>query len=178
MKFMRKIKNNLSTKYLIASSVIFGIAIVAINLASHQLTETVLDFRLGYSTETVYSFFEKIGHSGRSLYTLLLQIDFIFPIIYMTFGVCAISIVLKKYKNTDSILDGLLLFPVIAMICDWIENSLLLNMLTNYGKTTVDLGTLAATMTALKLILLLFFVGMLLVLSLLLFLKKHSVRLR
>lgn len=175
MNLMRRIKHCVSSRYLITISIIFGSTLLVINLLSSRLNETVLDFRFGYSTETVYSFLEKIDTSGRKLYTFLLQIDFVFPIIYMLFGVCVMSALLKKYQKADSFLDLLLFFPVIAMVCDWTENYLLLKMVASYGKFTVDLGLLAATMTFSKLLLLLFFIVMLLVLSVLVLLKKHFI---
>lgn len=149
---VKKNREKVSNKFVLFSTIIFVVAIVSINVYSSKLDAVVLDFRIGYSTEIVYTFFKEIGSTGRSLYNNMLIIDFIFPVIYMVFAISLFSYVLNKYKYSDGLINIAIIFPVIAMICDWVENILILRMLNNYGNTKIDRGYFASSMTTSKFI--------------------------
>jgi len=110
----------------------------------------ILDFEFGYTYEQAYDMLFALGVEGRAFYqTRILPLDFPFPFAYMLFFTCFIALLMKH--TTPSKLFGYLLFvPVLAMLCDWIENVGILAMLINYPVLHNWAVTLASIMGMLK----------------------------
>jgi hypothetical protein len=92
----------------------------------------ILDFEFGFTYEKASDMLTALGVEGRDFYlSKIVPLDFPFPFSYMLFycGVIALAIKNISPKRT---LGYLLLIPVLAMLCDWIENIGIIAMLNNY----------------------------------------------
>ena len=113
----------------------------------------ILDFEFGYSAEKAYSMLTALGAGGRSFYlTRIIPLDFLFPVTYMLFYSCAICFSFKKITGAKSFLYLTLLFPLPAMLFDWMENICVIIMLKQYPLATPVFYYIGNYMTILKFI--------------------------
>jgi hypothetical protein len=96
---------------------------------------------LGYSLQYANSFLSHLTDQGYSIYKYVqLPLDTFFPILNFGAGFCMLvllfrsfgSLRIEKISRLTSFLHWISLFlPFLAMICDYIENILIINMLTS-----------------------------------------------
>ncbi|MCL1807250.1 MAG: hypothetical protein FWG31_06075 [Oscillospiraceae bacterium] len=73
-----------------------------------------------------------LGTEGRAFYlTRIMPLDYPFPFTYMLFYAGLIAFLLKHIASQKRY-GYLLLIPLLAMLCDWIENIGIITMLNNY----------------------------------------------
>lgn len=162
---LKKIRTiQIPSKRMITLTVIFILAILGMNIAAAQLNESILDFKINYISTDAYHFFQQLGTDGRQFYFRLLLFDFIFPIVYMLFGINLTIFTINKQEHFRDWQLIFVLFPILGMICDWIENILILSMIQSYDESFLELATYSSTVTLLKCSFLgIFIVGMIII---------------
>jgi hypothetical protein len=104
-----------------------------------------------YTPESAYEILDKQGEAGREFYKqLLLTTELIFPFIYRMFNVVFIAFLFSKFLPPKNKLNYLCLAPIIGMISDYIENSLILTMLFNYPERLYAIANTASVITIIK----------------------------
>lgn len=117
----------------IASLLIFGDWIGAGKLEAISGGYGMLDVGPSFSNADAYQLLQNMGEEGRRFYVqILLTIDMIYPLLYAIFGVALLATVYKKLMVTYKILRVVIVFPIIAAVCDYLENTFILIMLKTY----------------------------------------------
>lgn len=113
--------------------------------------EGILDMKL-YDADMVYRVFDAQGEEGRQFYKgLLLSIELVFPIVYRTFIALLISLILSRLFSVGSRFRYLCLLPFVGMLADYLENILIVIMLSNYPQRLVEIAGIAGWITFIKL---------------------------
>ena len=97
---------------------------------------TILDLKpFGYDFNYVNQLFDQLGDAGRFYYLKTqLAVDFIYPTLFIL-CYCALAVyTTSKLKTVNKLFKLMCWLPLIAGICDYIENLFILNMLDNYPK--------------------------------------------
>ncbi|MGD8570757.1 MAG: hypothetical protein PVJ39_21905 [Gammaproteobacteria bacterium] len=106
----------------------------------------VLDARGWYSPDEAKVLFERLGDEGRWLYAKTeVTLDLAFPLIY---GTLFLLLTLRLYH--ESVAKRLMLVPLIAMVADLLENSLIAYLAWTFDGQASALTWLAAIFTAVK----------------------------
>ena len=136
--FLNKIIQNASWEKTVLFTTLFAIFFIVMNgpLGAYfsDVTDgaSILDFEFGFIYEVALNMLTAMGTEGRAFYlTIVLPLDFPFPVTYMLFGVGLISLLLKHITHKKSH-KYLLLLPILAMFFDWIENIGIITMLISY----------------------------------------------
>ena len=110
----------------------------------------ILDFEFGYTHEEATNMLTALGAEERAFYlTRIVPLDYPFPFTYMLFYAGFISLLIKHTKQKEQL--GYLLFvPVLAMLCDWMENIGIIAMLNSYPNVPEWSVSLASIMGMLK----------------------------
>ena len=135
---------------------------------------SILDFEMGYSCEKAFAMLAALGTEGRAFYqTVMLPMDFPFPVVYMLCFASCIALLLKSVPSEKAVKYGkyLLLVPVVAMLSDWAENIGILVMLHGYPDLPAWAVLLASVSGMIKAI---FISASILVIALLLILFLHA----
>ena len=144
----------ITKKTLIINTIIFLIFIIGINVLSGKFSSiygtVILDFNFGYTSQVAYDALLASGESGRNAYLLLLKFDFIFPISYAVFGFTLLSYLLNKSNVKNNIWYTLTLIPICGMVCDWMENILIILMIKTFPNDFGNIGEISSIFTILK----------------------------
>jgi len=107
------------------------------------------DTSLFYTQEQLYQIAESYGKEGRTFYiNQRFTFDLIWPLVYGIFLVIALAYLSQKVKKP--IFKKTYILPVIAVIFDYLENTMTAIVMTRYPKETIILSHLAGFMTAFK----------------------------
>jgi hypothetical protein len=113
--------------YLINFSGIGGAGLLTITGGPH-----ILDLEFGYSVTKAHDMLTALGAEGRAYYLgKIVPIDFPFPVSYMLFF-AGWTALLLKHTGLKNATKYLLLVPVLAMLCDFVENIGIIVMQKNY----------------------------------------------
>lgn len=105
-----------------------------------------LDSRGWYSSVEVRDFLRNIKEEGRRIYyTTELSLDLLFPLVY---GALFASLITHVYARESAKL--LVLVPLLAVICDVLENILLAYLAWQFNERTSPIARGAAMLTAAK----------------------------
>lgn len=111
----------------------------------------ILDFEHGYSVQKAYSMLEALGEQGRNFYlTRILPEDIFFPLSFMLFNFCWMSVLLKKNFSSASRFNLVALLPLVNMLFDWSENIGFTLMLLNYPEQLSVVCKISSCFTHLK----------------------------
>jgi hypothetical protein len=115
--------------------------------------EPLLDTIFAYSADDLYRILGTYGPEGRVLYRqYLIWVDLLYGTLA---GVTFAAILLALSKSVDR-LGGLLrtaaLIPILMMVLDYLEDGLLLLLLTRFPEIVIGLASMASLATSLKLI--------------------------
>jgi hypothetical protein len=141
----------LATVFVLMSLVIFNFGWVPrIQAISGQ---PLIDTLFAYSADDLYRILGAYGPEGRQLYIqYLVWLDFLYGTLS---GVTFAAILLALSKGVDR-LGGLLrasaLIPILMMLLDYAEDTLLLLVLARYPEIVIGLASMASLFTSLKLI--------------------------
>ncbi len=132
--------------FLILNLMIFPLFINQIGL-----DKKILDLSFGFSPEVAYSTLLSYGEQGRFIYSImLLTADTVYPLVYSIFLVMGVSMNFKKaFKSTNPILK-LNIFPLLAGLFDFCENTGILIMLYNFPEKHHYLAWFASVSGMLK----------------------------
>ena len=136
----------------------------AMQLASLNGGQGMLDMRFGYTAETAYGMFAQIGEQGRLLYTQLLGLDFVFTVVYMLLQTLLITALMHKAAIPDR-LTVLNLIPLLRCLLDLLENTLLYFLLIRYPAAHGSLVAFCSVVTVAKLVLNYGYMGMMFLLG-------------
>jgi hypothetical protein len=111
----------------------------------------VLDLRFGFSPDDAYEIINSYGDEGRVKMLFIGQvIDSIYPLVYTLFDILAITFLFNKILPANSQLKSLNLFPVFAMVFDFLENHFVGKLITIYPEHNDGTVQLASTFNQLK----------------------------
>ncbi|MCX7744381.1 MAG: hypothetical protein N2167_07445 [Flavobacteriales bacterium] len=111
----------------------------------------LLDLELSYTLHQVQLLFETLGEEGRTIYRVIEYTeDFFYPLSYGLLLSLGIVYFFKKSfpKITQMALLGI--FPLVAMMFDYAENFLIIQMLSAYPQISETKVILASSATTLK----------------------------
>lgn len=109
------------------------------------------DTSLFYSASDLYRFAQAYGSAGRTAYIQArFTFDLIFPLVYTTFLVAAISYLMKHSNLIDLPWARLNLLPIAGMIFDYLENISAAIIMARYPQTIAVIDHLAGIFTLLK----------------------------
>ena len=104
--------------------------------------ENILDFEFGYNKDEAYQILSALGFEGREFYLKnIIPMDFPFPLAYMLFYAGWIALLIKNiyqickkcpFGNHNKRYKYLLFIPILATLCDFIENIGIITMLNSY----------------------------------------------
>jgi len=169
-KFLDAIIHKASWKKAAIFTLLFATFFVLINFSGTGVAgllritngANILDFEFGYTYEEAHNMLTVMGAEGREFYlTRILPIDFPFPLSYMLFY-AGFTALLIKHTAPHKQCKYLLFVPLLAMICDWIENIGIITMLNSYPNLPEWSVALASIMGMLKTV---FTVGSILIIA-------------
>jgi hypothetical protein len=140
-RLSRVIRQAATTKALLASLVLWLVALVLINgkpLGIAQLQEitggpTILDMTFTTSPDQVYAVLSALGNAGRAFdLTRIVPLDLVFPFTYGLFLALGISWALSRLVSEGSPWFLLNLAPVLAAAADYCENAGVITLLLTY----------------------------------------------
>ena len=139
----------------------------------------ILDVRFGYNIDQVTELFKEMGENGRAAYFIILsKTDMIYPIIYGSFLILLIAFLLDKiYPHSNKILL-FLIFPIVGMVFDYLENFNTLYLLNKFPNITTEEVTFGSLMTQLKWVFILFSIALIVILLITLAIKDNFVILK
>lgn len=149
-----KIKNISNYKYISILAVFFIVLIIFLNVkpfGPYSFRKAkVIDVRYSYSTNDVISLFNKLGENGRGSYKLFYLFDYIFGLVYfLLFVLIILNNYYKKLKMVK-LTKVFLIIALFAVLFDYIENTLVLIMLSKYPANISSLVSIAKPVTLLK----------------------------
>ena len=105
----------------------------------------------GYSHPHAMTLLESLGHDGRSAYLFpQLALDFVYPGLFaICFSLMLIWIYSKRIRP-DSKLLYLAMLPALGGLFDYVENILIIQMITTFPDVTKGLVSAASSSTVLK----------------------------
>lgn len=101
----------------------------------------IFDMRpLGYTYEYAYKFLSQLSEKGVELYThIQLPLDILFPILNCLTGLCTFTLIVRLYNKVknktkldmqSAFFKAVLSLPLVAMLFDYLENIMILVMLS------------------------------------------------
>jgi hypothetical protein len=92
----------------------------------------LLDMTTFYSAEQAYEMVGQYGPDGRDYYNYIQIVDFFFPAAYALFFALLITYLLQWRNWLETPWRQLALIPLVAGLCDWLENAGIFIMLRRY----------------------------------------------
>jgi hypothetical protein len=116
----------------------------------------LIDWQFDYSVEEVYALLKSYGSESREWYILIeLTLNTIIPFIYASLFGFAIILVFKKLPVKEQLIKSILLFPLVALVADLIENICIILLLINYPYKLILIARAANIFTYTKWVLIL-----------------------
>lgn len=105
----------------------------------------------GYSYQGAMDLLDALGPEGRSIYlTKQLPLDFIYPGLFaITYSLLLVWLFLKSTRHQSKIFY-LTLVPILAGICDYIENVFIIVMINSFPDLSSDMVGIASLFTIMK----------------------------
>ena len=91
--------------------------------------KTQIDLRLAYGPDEAYGLLAEYGASGVALFRRMLQLDFVFPLVYGALFAGWLQALAVAAGLSSAAAALVALPPVLAALCDYVENILLLRVL-------------------------------------------------
>jgi hypothetical protein len=111
----------------------------------------LIDLMLTYSPETAFHLIDTYGTEGRAAYShFTATADFAFPVVYGLLLSLALSWLLVRGTVTTSRLRLLNLLPVAAWLFDWLENAMILMLLSQHPTQSPLIGGISGVATSAK----------------------------
>lgn len=109
------------------------------------------DMSLLYTPAEIYQMAEDYGPDGRQAYIhTRWTFDLVFPLVYVGFLISGISWFTKQLYRTKKVCQFANLFPIIAGLFDYLENSATSMVMYLYPAQWAGIALLAATFTVIK----------------------------
>jgi hypothetical protein len=91
--------------------------------------KTQIDLRLAYGPDDAYRLLAEYGAGGVALFRRMLQLDFVFPLVYGALFAEWLQALAAAAGLSGTAAALFALPPVLAALCDYVENILLLQVL-------------------------------------------------
>lgn len=124
---------------------------MAQKLAQFQLTP--LEERLGYSPAEFHFLLESLGDHGLGLFRQALGFDLLYPLAFVPALALGIAVPFSRVLKNGRPALWLAVLPLVTGPCDWLEDGLLLTLLSAFPHEDSGLVGLASVVTATKLVL-------------------------
>ena len=111
---------------------------------------SILDVEMYYTPEQAYQRLAILGEQGRAAYMRILMGDLVYPALLGSFLSVAITQVFRHAFPANSVWHKLNLLPLANMTVDYLENILLITLLTNYPTHLNGVATIAGFVTLVK----------------------------
>ena len=112
-----------------------------------------LEERLGYSPADVHLLLECLGDPGRHLFRQALRFDLFYPLAFVPALALGIAVPFSRVLKNGRPALWLTAFPLLCAPCDWLEDGLLLSLLSAFPHENARLVGVASVVTATKLLL-------------------------
>ncbi len=118
---------------------------------------SLLDMRLQYDANTVYQVFDQIGVEGQKAYKHYLVLDYCFIACFLI-----VMLALSFRVTADPLQRNILIVLAIARaLCDILENTLLIALISNYPQQNMLMATVCSWSTTIKFVFMFLWMGML-----------------
>lgn len=105
----------------------------------------VIDLKFGFTPDEAYNMLKAYGEEGRKYYFFAESIiDIIYPLIYTCTNVLLLSYVFKKGFASNSFIQQLNIFPILATIGDFMENAGIISMLNAFPERADSAASFAS----------------------------------
>ncbi|MEZ5000095.1 MAG: hypothetical protein R2744_07865 [Bacteroidales bacterium] len=95
----------------------------------------ILDLRAGYDAGDAETLFISMGDAGLAAYrSMALVWDNIFPLVYTLVYISWFSILFGTLIPEQSVFRRINMLPLLALLSDWLENTLVVNMIDSFTK--------------------------------------------
>jgi len=112
-----------------------------------------LEERFGYSPAEVHALLELLRDGGRDLLRRALWLDLLYPLLFAPALALGIAVPFSRILKGERLPLWLATPPLLAALCDWLEDGLLLTLLATFPHEEARLVGFAAVVTATKLVL-------------------------
>ncbi|MBW8457228.1 MAG: hypothetical protein K0M58_02115 [Thiobacillus sp.] len=110
----------------------------------------VLDVEFFYTATQAYDRLTLFGEPGRAAYLNIVKGDLIYPILLGGLLAVSICLIVKRLKPSGGGWQYLALLPLVYMVCDYCENSLLFVLLLFYPTHLPTVASVAGFVTLAK----------------------------
>ena len=129
--------NKKEIAHIILIIITFAILIIGTKILcnySKYLNYGILEFRFyGYNSMNVLKYLYDLNENQRYYYISTFHLISVFyPITYISFFVTVFIYLLKKFNTTNKRKYFLIIFPIVGMICDYLENIFIKYIVNNY----------------------------------------------
>lgn len=105
----------------------------------------------GYTHSQALHLLQSLGHAGRDTYLFpQLALDFVYPGLFAICFSLMLIWVYSKRVQSDSKFLYLAILPVLGGLFDYVENILIIRMITHFPEVTKELVSAASSFTLLK----------------------------
>lgn len=175
-----KIKKISKPKWIVIFFILFIISYTLINgsiIGVAKLKQIsggtgILDMQLFYSAEDAYQLFNDLSEEGRAFYKNFIALqDFVFPVLYTFFFTTLNTFFLSKLFSSSKTIKTLSLLPILGGLCDYIENILILFMISLFPKELIIVANISSIFTFVKFIIFIYNIALVLIASIMLFIR-------
>lgn len=178
----RQTDNDLSLKRLMSYFALFIISLFIMRTTALELLKItngygILDLSLNHSPSIIRNHLNLLGTQGRLFYSqIFLVVDTFYPLTYALFYSSVIQWLLNKLRLTNTWKNNLILLPILAMSCDWLENICLYLLTSFLSNESTNVIWCFIAMNVLKFIFLYSGIISIFMLSLYYFRKQHLLK--
>jgi hypothetical protein len=115
---------------------------------------TMPDTRFTYTITEITEVFNTLGQAGLNVWVWAHMLDFVFPLTYMFAMAFGLNMEFRRLFPTNSTSKKLVLIPLLAGICDYVENIIILTQIAAYPNLSASVILIASSITSIKWILL------------------------
>lgn len=157
-------KQHISKRYVIISLILFLIIGVSMTFYAPWFSSNVgglpyMETKLGYTPADLLDMAEAYGETGRELYIKTsLTLDLLIPLLAGNFLTALSLYLLAKTGGTLKRRKQVIVLGILTIASDWIENVLMISILSTYPEQMTFLAIAARIMTSVKYLLMLCFV--------------------
>ncbi len=146
-------KLNTKRTLLILALVVIGFNLffflMGLEMKRHHGSAEVLDIKFGYTPETAMRVLENMGEYGRHLAQYTILADMVYPIFY---GLLFLLLLYRFMPRLPATFLEYMIYalPVVAVVCDWLENIWEWRMIHQFPQKVMDLAPMGSIFTTTK----------------------------
>lgn len=123
--------------------------LMGLEMKRHHGSSEVLDIQFGYTPETAMRILSNMGEYGRSLARYTILADMVYPLVY---GLLFLILLYRFMPRLPVAFLEYVIYalPVMAVICDWLENIWEWRMMTHFPDNVMTLAPMGSVFTTIK----------------------------